>query len=183
MKKMILGLVMVVMMLGCVGCGKEEAKNVKEMAEIASENEGFVPEVVTEKEPVITEEVEEVIDEANLEKYYDVTEFVGTPRLEKMRMEYSNDSNIVIITKQYREIDILLTYKIKKPNDLLGSGTITIKGILCDNNTPDDLSDDLLAYIFTTLQQKNKKVKIGVDKPQPLCYNKITEKERKGKTV
>ncbi len=162
MKKMILGLVMVVMMLGCVGCGKEEAKNAKEIAEIASENEGFVPEQVVE-EPVITEEVaqdiEEVIDENNLEKYYDVTEFIGTPRLETVTIprpvgKDKEKETLTVIYSKYviiepgNEWDVRNEYEIVK-NDAI-KVACSYYAILTDNNTPDDYSDDLLAYIFTT---------------------------------
>lgn len=147
MKKMILGLVMVVMMLGCVGCGKEEAKNAKEIKEIASENEGFVPEQVTE-EPVITEEVaqdiEEVIDENNLEKYYDVTEYLGTPTLAYCLAQRNQVENIITVSRTtenggYYEYTIEYNDKIKSRGYNM---------IFVDNNTPDDYSDDLIAYIF-----------------------------------
>ena len=52
MKKMMLGLVVVVMMFTMVGCGETKKEEIKE--------NGFVPEQVTES-PVITEEVKEEI--------------------------------------------------------------------------------------------------------------------------
>lgn len=143
MKKMILGFAMVVMMLGCVGCGKE----VKEIKEIASENEGFVPEQVTE-EPVITEEVaqdiEEVIDENNLEKYYDVTEYLGTPTLAYCLAQRNQVENIITVSRTtenggYYEYTIEYNDKIKSRGYNM---------IFVDNNTPDDYSDDLIVYIF-----------------------------------
>lgn len=156
MKKMILGLVMVVMMLGCVGCGKEEAKNAKEIAEIVSENEGFVPEQVVE-EPVITEEVaqdiEEVIDENNLEKYYDVTEFIGTPRLETVKVAAYSTEEVYTIVWTGKPISADEDIPGGK-FEITNNGTLKLathyKAILTDNNTPDDYSDDLLAYVFTT---------------------------------
>ena len=160
---MILGFAMVVMMLGCVGCGKEEVKNVEEIVEITSENEGFVPEIVTEEEPVITEEVaqdiEEVIDESNLEKYYDVTEFIGTPRLETATIprpvgKDKEKETLTVIYSKYviiepgNEWDVRNEYEIVK-NDAI-KVACSYYAILTDNNTPNDYSDDLLAYIFTT---------------------------------
>lgn len=159
MKKMILGLVMVVMMLGCVGCGKEEAKNAKEIAEIAFENEGFVPEQVVE-EPVITEniaqDIEEVIDENNLEKYYDVTEYVGTPYLTVCEVsggEKPGTINLIgsaeiygVDIEGYHETSVKFT--IEKTDSLEYWKKYNV--IACDNNTTDDASDDVIAYVFTT---------------------------------
>ena len=159
MKKMILGLVMVVMMLGCVGCGKEEAKNAKEIVEITSDskNEGFVPEQVTEEESVITEEVaqdiEEIIDENNLEKYYDVTEFIGTPRLETVKVAAYSTEEVYTIVWTGKPISADEDIPGGK-FEIANNGTLKLathyKAILTDNNTPDDYSDDLLAYVFTT---------------------------------
>ena len=157
MKKMILGLVMVVMMLSCVGCGKEEMKNVEEIVEIASENEGFVPEIVSDDVPIITGEVSEniegVIDENNLEKYYDCKKYLGTPHLvQVLLMDSSKENDVALIgwELQFPEEHISLcgSTKVKYFGDF--SKNTPFYGIVTDNNTPDDGSDDLLVYIFTT---------------------------------
>lgn len=159
MKKMILGFAMAVMMLGCVGCGKEEAKNAKEIAEIASENEGFVPEQVVE-EPVITEEVaqdiEEVIDENNLEKYYDVTKYVGTPYLTVCEVSGGEKPGTINLIgsaeiygadiEEYHKTSVIFT--IEKTDSLEYWKKYNV--IACDNNTTNDTSDDVIAYVFTT---------------------------------
>lgn len=157
MKKMILGLVMVVMMLGCVGCGKEEVKNAKEIVEIASENEGFVPEIVSDDTPIITEEVsndiEETIDENNLEKYYDCKEYLGTPHLvQVLLMDFSKENDVALIgwELQFPEEHVSLcgNAKVKYFGDF--NKNTPFYGIVVDNNTPNDGSDDLLVYIFKT---------------------------------
>ena len=143
MKKMMLGLVVVVMMFTMVGCGETKKEEIKE--------NGFVPEQVTES-PVITEEVkeeiEEVIDTENLQKYYDVTKCIGTPSLVKMRLDYKTDNDTMVLTRQIRELELTITWEMEKPADLLGSGNLTVEGIVCDNNTPDDYTDDVVAYVF-----------------------------------
>lgn len=169
MKKMILGFAMVVMVLGCVGCGKEEVKNVEEIVEITSDskNEGFVPEQVTEEEPVITEEVaqdiKEVIDENNLEKYYDVTEFVGAPRLETVTIprpigKDKEKETLTVIYSKYVIIEPGNEWDVRNEYEIVKNDAIEVArsyyAILTDNNTPDDYSDDLLAYIFTTPIEK-----------------------------
>ena len=122
--------------MSLVGCGE-------------TKKEGFVPEQVTESEVVtddVKENIEEVIDTENLQKYYDVTKCVGTPRLEVLSTSFfiaeKNPETISLVDDHGAQYKIAFTKELK-PN-------VDYNVILCDNNTPNDLSDDVVAYIFTT---------------------------------
>lgn len=146
MKKVMLGLVMVVMLMSMVGCGE-------------TKKEGFVPEQVTESEVVTDnakENIEEVIDTENLQKYYDTEKFLGTPYLvlcdscggpEKGTLDLTGFTEVFNVELQDYERDSV-TFIIEKTDTLEYFKKYYVIG--CDNNTPDDLSDDVIAYIFTT---------------------------------
>lgn len=142
MKKVMLGLVMVMMLMSLVGCGE-------------TKKEGFVPEQVTESEVVtdeVKEEIEEVIDTANLQKYYDVEKYLGTPRLTKMQS--SVGSKEIILSERDENLKELFSCTISmvgEKSDWIradGMGWKEVDCIVCDNNTPNDYSDDVIAYIF-----------------------------------
>lgn len=167
---LILATLMCVSLCACGGAESTSANNTDTKTEestSASSTEtqaldsGFVP-VATEK-PTETEgneqTIEEAIDESNLEKYYDVTEFIGTPRLETVTIprpvgKDKEKETLTVIYSKYviiepgNEWDVRNEYEIVK-NDAI-KVACSYYAILTDNNTPDDYSDDLLAYIFTT---------------------------------
>lgn len=151
MKKVMLGLVMVVMLMSMVGCG-ETTKTLED------KKEGFVPEQVTESEVVtdeVVEEVEEIIDTENLQKYYDPMKCVGTPRLATMKSSPNENNEVVDLVEIDAEGNKLCQGSIKmvgKVSDWLdekGMDWKTVQAIVCDNNTPDDYTDDIIAYVFT----------------------------------
>ena len=103
----------------------------------------------TETNAVITEEIEtvvesveeEVIDTANLEKYYDVTKYVGTPRLVKdVWVAQSADKTVTTLSGDRVLVSI--------PYDDRLVDFEEYDCIVVDNNTEEYL-DDIVVYIFT----------------------------------
>ena len=128
MKKVMLGLVMVMMLMSLVGCGE-------------TKKEGFVPEQVTESEVVtddVKEDIEEVIDTENLQKYYDVEKFVGTPKLVACRYMFG-------VLNPISEEEGLSMYQIEEDERL--ENLKHYDCIIVDNNTPLK-DDDVVVYIF-----------------------------------
>lgn len=137
MRKLVLGLAMVVTVMGLVGCGTED--------------KGFTPDQVTETpngtENVLNDDVKEDIEEianGDLTQYYDTEKIIGTPKLETWKVKYWGG-----ITQINRYIDNGHFPIVIEDNGKLEDGK-TYKCIICDNNTPDDYTDDVVAYIFTT---------------------------------
>lgn len=146
MKKVMLGLVMVVMLMSMVGCGTTKT--------LEDKKDGFVPEQVTESEIVVDEVVEEVIDTENLQKYYDTEKYLGTPTfIDVMRIQWSQDNEKTMIAyctvSNSEGCSVDLEWEIARIPNLKGSGSTLVQGIICDNETPDDYSDDVVVYIFT----------------------------------
>lgn len=139
MKKMMLIGMVVVMMLGLVGCNSEE-KEIVEKIQSEEEVEGFVPTQIEEENQEVADVVEEVIDTENLQKYYDATQYVGTPRLDEARFFVEKDENIIIVS------GVTFTTYIEYTDELDFSKTYQC--IVVDNNTG-TIEDDVLAYIFT----------------------------------
>lgn len=136
MKKMMLGLVMVVMMLAMVGCGE-------------TKREGFEPEQVIESTEVndeTTEETEDVATE-DLTKYYDVEKYVGTPTLVKLCFGGSKENGYYFYDRNSSQ-GIKFDVEINNQIDKLKLWK-EYECIVCDNNTPNDVFDDALAYVFT----------------------------------
>lgn len=140
MRKMMLGLVMVVMMFAMVGCGEETKK-------------GFVPEQVTETpsgsaEKVLDEEIKKDIEEAieteDLTKYYDVEKYVGTPTIKTMMFLYykAKDAYAFLNSDNYFDKPLYVEY-----DERLEVGK-DYKCIVCDNDTPEDTKDDIVVYVF-----------------------------------
>lgn len=138
MRKVVLGLAMVMVVMGLVGCGPTEEKK-----------DGFVPEQVTENE-VVTDDVKEGIEEiadGDLTKYYDTEKYLGTPYSTVLEI-FVPDSRGLQVKQRSADGTRVWEYHIE-PNELLVYGQ-KHNAILCDNNTPDDLTDDVVVYIFTT---------------------------------
>lgn len=130
MKKMMLGLVVVVMMLAMVGCGE-------------TKKEGFEPEQVIESTEVNDETKEETEDVAteDLTKYYDVEKYVGTPRVVTCR--YMNGW---LNPVEEEEEEGLAVYQIEDDDRLEQFQRYDC--IICDNDTPNYQADDVVVYIF-----------------------------------
>lgn len=130
MRKLVLGLAMVVTMLAMVGCG-------------TSKEEGFAPEQVVENE-VVTDNVKENIEEIaedDLTQYYDVEQYVGTPRIETFTCLRSNENGTAFRNDNYDYIRIAYTDKVEVRE--------SYDCVLVDNNTPDNIHDDVIVYVFT----------------------------------
>lgn len=138
MKKMMLIGMVVVMMLGLVGCNSEEKEIVEKIQN--EETEGFVPAQIEEESQEVADVVEEVIDTENLQKYYDAKQFVGTPRLDEIRLFVKKDENAIKVS------GTTFTTYIEYTDELDCSKTYQC--IVVDNNTG-TIEDDVLAYIFT----------------------------------
>ena len=154
MKKKIVFVLATLMCVSLCACGGTEPTNSNNSTEENQEN-GFTPvsetEVETEINKMFSENKEE-IDTENLEKYYDTEQFVGKPTLENIYMAYEHDNDTVLLRRKVSvgiDMDFSKEYFVEKPSSLKGaSGTRSVKGIIVDNNTPDDYEDDQIAYIF-----------------------------------
>jgi hypothetical protein len=136
MRKLVLGLAMVVTMLAMVGCG-------------TSKEEGFAPEQVVENE-VVTNDVKEDVEEIaidDLTQYYDTEKYVGTPYSTVLEIYGPTSRGLEVL--QYSADGTRLWEYYIEPNEALQMWK-HYNAILCDNNTPDDLTDDVVVYIFTT---------------------------------
>lgn len=133
MKKVMLGLVMVVMLMSLVGCGE-------------TKKEGFEPDQVTESE-VVTEDTKENIEEianGDLTKYYDTEKFIGTPKLVTLTVAKVEDNVATLFASVGDGF-----YSIKIENTKNFKFKEQYKCIVCDNGTSDNYLDDVIAYIFT----------------------------------
>lgn len=137
MKKLVLGL-MLVMGLSLVGCGnaKEEVVN----------GGGFTPSKPSTETVVETEKEEVVSFEMSVEEmkeYYNDNQFVGTPRVEMVKVLYDELQELWLIHVDSMSANV--------PIENLGlERNAHYNCIITDNGTPDDYSDDEIAYIFTT---------------------------------
>ena len=133
---MILALGMCMFLCACGGSESTSGDN---------KEDGFTPSKPTET----TEQEEtqnETVDTSNMtveemQTYYDTTTFVGTPRIETLQAYVMGDK--VLLENDNFAITIQDTSKSLKDWKWY-------ECIICDNNTPDDLEDDVVAYIFTT---------------------------------
>lgn len=88
MKKVMLGLVMVVMLMSMVGCGTTEEKD------------GFSPEQIIENNE--DNSSKEDFDIENLQKYYNVNEYVGEPILaEVWILDCAKENNLTSLAVSY----------------------------------------------------------------------------------
>ena len=130
MKKVMLGLVMVMMLMSLVGCGE-------------TKKEGFVPEQVTESE-VMTDDVKENIANGDLTKYYDTEKFLGSPTVVTLTVAKVEDNVATLFASVGDGF-----YSIKIENTKNFKFKEQYKCIVCDNETPNNYLDDVIAYIFT----------------------------------
>lgn len=146
-------LVMIFVMTMCVflcACGGNESTSGD------NKGNGSTTSQSTEKEDTETkEDTTKVPDNMTVEEmqgYYDVEKYVGTPRYTKISSKGYNGDVIIFgevdPNNQYNTIPFS-QYEFDKNVEFAGYDK-TYYCIICDNNTPDDLSDDVVAYIFTT---------------------------------
>jgi predicted small lipoprotein YifL len=140
MKKVILMILGVMMIMSLVGCGKDK---------------GYTPEQIIPTENVSTNETEESnteiveeIDVDNLQKYYDTEHYIGTPRLSKVDFCGNYGDGTICATENVSEGEFKAVFRVKNTQNI-PNGT-KLWCIICDNGTIDDVTDDTLAYIFTT---------------------------------
>ena len=84
--------------------------------------------------------------EEQLKKYYDTTKFTGTPRIGKIKV-YKVDKENNTATYTCGEIDTTLTKQTMEYVEGFNEGYF-YRCILVDNNTPDNVGDDAVAYVF-----------------------------------
>jgi hypothetical protein len=141
MKKLVLVLgLMLVMGLSLVGCGSTESKN-----EVVNGG-GFTPNKPS-TETVVETETEEVVSlemtVEEMKEYYNDNEFVGTPRIEVVKVLYDEFRKLWLIHVDTMNADV--------PIENLGlERDVHYNCIITDNGTPDNYRDDTIAYIFTT---------------------------------
>ncbi len=140
MRKVMLGLVMVMMLMSLVGCGE-------------TKKEGFTPNQVTETpsgtEEVLDDEIKEEIDDVangDLKKYYDVEKYVGTPTIVKLCFGGSKENGYYFYDRNSSQ-GIKFDVEINDETNNLKLWK-EYECIVCDNNTPNDVFDDVLAYVF-----------------------------------
>lgn len=149
MKKMVLGLVMAIMIMGLVGCGGSESTNGDNNSEPKQES-GFTPNQSTETtEQKNTETQQEETNASDMtveemQKYYDVEKYVGTPMIKNMLYLYNSSSDAYFFVE---EEDFFSGNLYVENDERLVVGN-TYKSIVCDNDTPDITRDDVVVYVF-----------------------------------
>jgi len=128
------------MMLSLVGCGK----NTDEVTviQIPSEEEQVEEKVrpVLKELPKVTLTIEE------MQEYYDVSEFVGTPRLAIIEFCGVGEYNDELLTMEELDCGIIIFRFMDKIPEW--DEYAYHYAIVLDNGTPDDYSDDPVAHIF-----------------------------------
>ena len=152
MKKKLVLILAALMCISLCACGGSESTNGD------NKEEGFTPTVTTETEE--TETKEETITAPDnmtveeMQKYYDVTQYIGTPRYATMKSSPDENPKIVDLVEIDANGDKLHQCSIEmvgKPSDWMdeeGKDWKTVQCIIVDNNTPEDYTDDTLVYIF-----------------------------------
>lgn len=139
MKKMMLIGMVVVMMLGLVGCNSEEKEIVEKIQ--SEETEGFTPIQVEEESQEVADVVEEVIISEDLSKYYDTTQYTGVARLETlMVIQCKIENETCLVNENNASLSIVYNEELENHEKY--------DCIIVDNNTPEDISDDIVVYIF-----------------------------------
>jgi len=147
---LVLATLMCIALCACGGTENTSGNNTN----TETEEKGFTPnQPIETTEQKNTETQQEVVNTSDMtveemQKYYDVEKFVGTPNVITMNFIYFKEKdaygfmelgdNILARGRMYVEY-----------NENLKVGQ-HYNCIVCDNNTPDDLKDDVIAYIFTT---------------------------------
>ena len=149
MKKKIVFVLATLMCVSLCACGGTEPTNSNNNTESASvdsnsetktEQNGFTPNQPTETEEIETKENVSDMTVEEMQKYYDVEKYVGTPRLVTCRY-MSGWLNPV-----EEEEEGLAVYKIQEDDRLEQFKRYDC--IICDNDTPDYHADGIVVYIF-----------------------------------
>ena len=134
MKKLLALLIAIIMCFSLVACGSSSESGV----------EPSTKEDTTETTNESKDEVKE-IDMNNLEQYYDVSKFPGTPRAYTGKVVYHSESkNETHIANAENSANDYFVCEYMKELSMDEEYTC----IAVDNNTPDNADDDLLAYVF-----------------------------------
>lgn len=142
MKKLIALLIVAVMSFSLVACSGGSSENGVEPS--TKEETTETTENSNESKEEAKEEVKE-IDMNNLEQYYDVSKFPGTPRAYTGKVVYHSESkNETHIANAENSANDYFVCEYMKELSMDEEYTC----IAVDNNTPDNADDDLLAYVF-----------------------------------
>ena len=145
MKKKLVLVLATLMCISLCACGGNESTNGNNNSETKQEENGFTPNQPTEKEEETTTAPDNMTIE-EMQQYYDVEKYLGTPRLEVLSTSFfiaeKNPETISLVDDHGAQYKIAFTEELK-PN-------VDYKVILCDNDTPKDVNDDVIVYIFTT---------------------------------
>lgn len=140
-------IILTIMSLSLVACGGKEtetAENEKDIVEKIQngEVEGFTPIQVEEESQEVANVVEEVIISEDLNKYYDTTQYTGVARLETlMVIQCKIENETCLVNENNASLSIVYNEELKNHEKY--------DCIIVDNNTPEDISDDIVVYIFT----------------------------------
>ena len=147
-KKLVLALA-TLMCISLCACGGNETTS-------GDNKDGFTPNKTTEtteQKDTQTQQEEKIPSDMTVEemqKYYDTEQYVGTPRYTKLKFtgcdsgyhqisepDPTNENNPPIAYYSLERIEGLNIWA-------------NYYAIVCDNNTPDDYNDDVIAYLFKT---------------------------------
>ena len=149
MKRKLVLLLTTLMCISLCACGGSESASGNNDLETKTEENSVIPSQQTEE----TEDKKETlsiddIDRDNLKQYYDTTQFSGNPTLcYGIYYKFKNGSaSFEVCTLSGEGMGGI---EMEPIEDLVDSHRYFC--IMTDNsNTPDNISDDTLAYIFTT---------------------------------
>ncbi|MBQ8279298.1 MAG: hypothetical protein IJZ23_05605 [Roseburia sp.] len=148
MKKKLVLVIATLMCVSLCACGGTETTNsnnntestsVDSNSETKTEQNGFTPNQPTETEEIETKENASDMTVEEMQKYYDVEKYVGTPRLVTCRYMGGGLNPVA-------EEEGLTVYQIEDDDRLENFKKYDC--IICDNDTPDYQADDVVVYIF-----------------------------------
>lgn len=146
MKKILVFILATLMCISLCACGGNESAS-------GDNKDGITPNQpteTTEQKDTETQQEEKSPSDMTVEEmknYYDPEKFLGTPRLVNAELYDAPNEVIKVIDRtvaEYMEYEIAVPEG-AKASDFYGMFDV----IICDNNTPDDYTDDVVAYIFT----------------------------------
>lgn len=138
MKKKLVLTLATLMCISLCACGGSDTTNGD------NKEDGVTQTVTTEKEE--TEELSLDMTVEQMQGYYDTTKVAGTPRIEHIKV-YEVDKEANTVTYRCNAIDTTSTKYTMEYQEGLYEGCF-YRCIVVDNNTPDDVNDDIVAYVF-----------------------------------